>query len=171
MLRPRFRALCRDVSCAEAEWPALRSGRSLKPNWLTVPIFFLPVKIEFDQNDAFRTGQTLHQAQPAQRGAIHFDLRIAGYSLSNRLRHTPANSIVTKDGITETDDQGFHVNSRGDRLVAPTGLIQQIASALGRVRPSALSDRHFERHLAGQRVGGAAEARVIGPEGHLDHVE
>ena len=31
--------------------------------------------------------------------------------------------------------------------------------------------RDLERHLAGQRVRGAAEARVVGAEGHLDHVE
>ena len=30
---------------------------------------------------------------------------------------------------------------------------------------------HLERHLARQAVGGAAEARVVGAEGHLDHVQ
>src|SRR5674536_200738 len=31
-------------------------------------------------------------------------------------------------------------------------------------------DRDLERHVAGQRMRSAAEARVVGAKGHLDHV-
>src|SRR3990170_1084952 len=34
-----------------------------------------------------------------------------------------------------------------------------------------IADLHFQRHLARQRVSGAAKARIIGAEGHFDPIE
>ena len=39
------------------------------------------------------------------------------------------------------------------------------------ISPCAVADRHLQRHLAGQTVRRTAETRIVGPKGHLDHVQ
>ena len=50
-------------------------------------------------------------------------------------------------------------------------LSRDILTQLSNHRAVHVPYRHLQRHLAGQAVGGAAHARIIGPERHFDPVQ
>ena len=66
-----------------------------------------------DEDRALEAYQPLHQAQPSQSQAVYlkidspFGFRLQ--ALLHLLGDAPAHTIVTQDGITQADDQGFRL--------------------------------------------------------------
>ncbi len=98
---------------------------------------------------------------------------------SHFLRNHPADAIIAKNWITETDHKCFHFANReacrndGHSGTPTHGKEDSINELPDRIDRFAfgIMDRDLERHLPGQRMGGAPEAGIVGPECHLDHVE
>ena len=143
-------------------------------------------------DDGARRSRAKHveQRQPVQRRVATTSVRPPGASsaLSARTASTPMASSA-EQVVAQTEDQGPHRHRRrapggGVRpRAAPRRRARAIGDAPCSPRRSVAADlphqpvapriveARDQRHLPGQRVRGAAEARVVGAERHLDHVQ
>ena len=80
-------------------------------------------------------------------------------SSRSRSGYDQAEPVVGEDRVPHAEDEGASSAYMFLLAVATTSRVASLRTVIS------------QRHLAGQRVRGAAEARVVGAEGHLDHVE